>query len=249
MKLENKIIFITGAARGIGFELAKQLAQKHNTVIIGARDKNRLKMLQSDYPELLTIYFDALNDGLIIEAKNELEKEFGKIDVLINNAAVCNVYDFYHYEIGFDQIDNEIATNISSPIKVTKLFLPLLHKSTETAIVNITSGVAYLPMPALPIYSATKAALHSFTVSLRQSLLHTKISVFEALPPLVATQMTENLIGNGKSMKKMSPGHCAAAIIKGIECNIFTIRIGSSKSLFWGSKFFPGMVQKQLNNL
>jgi uncharacterized oxidoreductase len=151
--------------------------------------------------------------------------------------------------VSFEKIETEIATNITSPIKVAKVFLPLLEKNTETAIVNLTSGVAYLPMPSLPVYSATKSALQSFTISLRESLRQTKIKVFEALPPLVETQMTENLIGNGKNMKKMSAEHCAKAILKGIEDNCYTIKVGSSKSLFWGSKLFPSIVQKQLNKI
>jgi uncharacterized oxidoreductase len=249
MKLNNKIIFITGAAKGIGFELAKQLAKLGNTVIIGARNQQLLDQIAANFVNIETIYFDALEDNNIIEVRNELQKRFGKIDMLINNAAVCNSYNFYQSILDFDKIDTEIATNISSPIKLTKSFLPLLDKKTETAIINITSGVAYLPMPNLPIYSATKAALQSFTISLRQSLEPTNINVFEVLPPLVATQMTENLIGNGKNMNKISPKDCAKQIIEGITKRNKTILIGSSKSLYWGSKFFPSVVQKQLNKM
>jgi uncharacterized oxidoreductase len=249
MKLENKIVFITGATKGIGFELAKQLSQKSNIVIIGGRNQDLLKEIEKDHPSLKTIYFDALNDKVIINVKDELQNEFGRIDVLINNAAICHSYNFYESNISFEEIDIEITTNISSPIKLTKYLLPLLNSDNETAIVNITSGIAYLPMPNLPVYSATKAALQSFTISLRESLRTTKINVFEALPPLVATQMTENLIGNGKKMKRMTSIDCADAIIKGIEKNTLTIKIGSSKSLYWGSKFFPSIVQKQLNKM
>jgi uncharacterized oxidoreductase len=248
MKLINKIIFITGATKGIGFELAKQLSP-NNIVIIGGRNQQTLDKIKLKYTNIHTIYFDALSDENLLEIKNNLKNEFGKIDVLINNAAICNSYNFYESEFGFEKIETEIATNISSPIKVTKLFLPLLNQHTETAIVNITSGIAYLPMPNLPIYSATKAALQSFTISLRQSLSKTNVKVFEALPPLVDTQMTENLIGNGKNMKKITAEKCAAEIIKGIERNNYTIHIGSSKSLFWGSRLFPSIVQKQLNKM
>jgi uncharacterized oxidoreductase len=168
---------------------------------------------------------------------------------LINNAAICNSYNFVENDVLFEDIDKEIMTNIASPIKLTKQLLPLLTQANETAIVNITSGVAYLPMRSIPIYSATKAALQSFTISLRESLLNTKIAVFEALPPLVDTQMTQNLMGEGKNMPKMSPQKCAQNIINGIEKNNFTIHIGSSKNLFWGSRFFPSFVQKQINKM
>jgi uncharacterized oxidoreductase len=249
MKLLNKTIFITGASKGIGYELAKLLSHKENVVIIGARNKELLTEIKSKFPNLHTIYFDALDDNNIIKVKDELQDKFGEIDILINNSAVCYSYNFYNADVSFEKIETEIATNITSPIKVVKVFLPLLEKNTETAIVNITSGVAYLPMPSLPVYSATKSGLQSFTISLRESLRQTKIKVFEALPPLVETQMTENLIGYGKNMKKMSAEHCAKAIVKGIEDNCYTIKVGSSKSLFWGSKLFPSIVQKQLNKI
>ncbi len=249
MNLQDKIIFITGATQGIGFALAKQLSSKNNIVIIGGRNKEVLNKINVTDPTLETVFFDAINNESMTHAKAFIESKYGKIDLLINNAALCNSYNFFTDEVSFEKIEQEIFTNISSPIKLTKLFLPLLNKDSETAIVNITSGVAYLPMPNLPVYSATKAALQSFTISIRETLKHTNIKVFEALPPLVATQMTDNLIGNGKNMKKMTTEACAKAIIKGIEKSDFTIQIGSSKSLFWGSKLFPKIVQNQLNKM
>jgi uncharacterized oxidoreductase len=249
MRLENRIIFITGATKGIGFELAKLLSEKGNTVVVGGRNEPILSQINRDFPKLNTLYFDALDDENMKIVVKAFQSEYGKLDVLINNAAICNSYNFVENDVLFEDIDKEIMTNIASPIKLTKHFLPLLSQSNEAAIVNITSGVAYLPMRSIPVYSATKAALQSFTISLRESLLKTKIKVFEALPPLVDTQMTEKLIGNGKNMSKMSPQKCAENIIKGIEKNDFTIHIGSSKSLFWGSRFFPSFVQKQINKM
>jgi len=106
-----------------------------------------------------------------------------------------------------------------------------------------------MPMPYLPVYSATKAALQSFTYSLRASLKNTNIKVFEALPPLVATQMTENMKGKAKDMKKITPNDCAKQIINGIERENHTIHIGSSKSLYWGRRIFPKLAQNQLNKM
>lgn len=105
-------------------------------------------------------------------------------------------------------------------------------------------------MISLPVYSATKSAMRSFSISLRETLKDTNIKVFEAMPPLVATNMTENLPGKAKDMKMISPEECATFIIKGIERNKYTINIGSStKNLAFGSRFFPKMVQKQLNKM
>jgi uncharacterized oxidoreductase len=249
MKLENKIIFITGATKGIGLELAKQLLAKNNTVIIGARNQKELDLISIEFEKINTLYFDALNNENLSSISRIIEQEYGRLDVLINNAAVLNAGNFHEIDYSFEKIETEILTNIASPIKLTKVLLPLFSKQKQSAILNITSGVAYMPMPYLPVYSATKAALQSFTYSLRASLKNTNIKVFEALPPLVATQMTENMKGKAKDMKKITPNDCAKQIINGIEKENHTIHIGSSKSLYWGRRIFPKLVQNQLNKM
>lgn len=249
MKLENKIIFITGATKGIGLELAKQLLAKNNTVIIGARNQKELDLISIEFEKINTLYFDALNNENLSSISRIIEQEYGRLDVLINNAAVLNAGNFHEIDYSFEKIETEILTNIASPIKLTKVLLPLFSKQKQSAILNITSGVAYMPMPYLPVYSATKAALQSFTYSLRASLKNTNIKVFEAIPPLVATQMTENMKGKAKDMKKITPNDCAKQIINGIEKENHTIHIGSSKSLYWGRRIFPKLVQNQLNKM
>jgi uncharacterized oxidoreductase len=249
MILKDKVILITGATKGIGFELAKQLSEKNNTVIIGGRNQKQLDKISLDFPNIKTILFDVLDNYSIAQIGKIIKQEFRRLDVLINNAAILNSGGFYESEYSFEKIENEILTNIASPIKITKVLLPLLIKESPSAIINITSGVAYLPMLSLPVYSATKSALQSFTISLRENLAQTNIKVFEALPPLVATTMTSNMNNNARDMKKMSAEVCATRIIKGIEKENYTNNIGSSKSLFWGKRLFPKMVQKQLNKM
>jgi uncharacterized oxidoreductase len=249
MELQNKVIFITGATKGIGLELAKQLLAKNNTVIIGGRNQLELDKISNEFEKFDTLLFDVLDNKSMSSVCKSFEQEFGRIDVLINNAAVLNSGNFAETDFSFEKIETEILTNIASPIKLIKVFIPLLARQQHAAIVNITSGVAYMPMPSLPVYSATKSALQSFTYSLRANLRNTNIKVFEALPPLVATQMTENMPGKARNMKKISAEECARHIIKGIEKDNYTIHIGSSKSLFWGRRFFPRIVQKQLNKM
>lgn len=249
MKLENKIIFITGATKGIGLELAKQLLAKNNTVIIGARNQKELDLISNEFENINTLYFDVLKNENLSSISRIIEQEYGRLDVLINNAAILNAGNFNEIDYSFEKIETEILTNIASLIKITKVLLPLFSKQKQSAIINITSGVAYMPMPYLPVYSATKAALQSFTYSLRASLKNTNIKVFEVLPPLVATQMTENMKGKAKDMKKITPYDCAKQIINGIEKENHTIHIGSSKSLYWGRRIFPKLVQNQLNKM
>ncbi len=249
MIIKDKVIFITGASKGIGFELAKQLQLKYNTVIVGGRNQAELDKISIDFKQIHTILFDVLENENISEIGNIILQKFGRLDILINNAAILNSGGFYETDYSFEKIEIEILTNIASPIKLTKALLPLLAKGTQSAIVNITSGVAYLPMPSLPVYSATKSALQSFSISLRENLAQTNIKVFEALPPLVATSMTANMNNNAKNMKKISAKDCAEFIIQGIEQDKYVNNIGSSKSLSWGKRLFPKLVQKQLNKM
>jgi uncharacterized oxidoreductase len=244
MKLENKIIFITGATKGIGFELAKQLLAKNNTVITGGRNQKELDIIALEFDNIYTLHFDVLNNESLSNISRIIEQQFGRLD-----ASVLNGGNFYETDYSFEKIETEILTNIASPVKLIKSLLPLLSIQKQSFIVNITSGVAYIPMPYLPVYSATKAALQSFTYSLRENLKNTNIKVFEALPPLVATQMTENMKGKAKEMKKITPNDCAKQIINGIEKENHTIHIGSSKSLYWGRRLFPKLVQNQLNKM
>lgn len=249
MKLKNKIVFITGGTRGIGLSLALELIKKEAIVIVGGRNKSVLEELLDKHPSLNTIYFDSLNDNSIINLPQLFQKEFGGLDVLINNAAILYSGNFVEDEFTFEMIDKEVVTNVAAPIKLTKLLLPLIKKSNLGVIVNITSAVANLPMISLPVYSATKAALHSFSISLRQTLKSANIRVIEVQPPLVKTNMTNDLPGKAKDMKMISSEECAESIIQGIIKERETLYIGSSKSLYWASRIMPNMVQKQINKL
>jgi len=125
MKLENKIMFITGATKGIGLELAKQLLAKNNTVIIGARNQKELDLISIEFKNINTLYFDVLNNENLSSISRIIEQEYGRLDVLINNAAVLNAGNFTEIDYSFEKIETEILTNIASPIKLTKVLLPL----------------------------------------------------------------------------------------------------------------------------
>lgn len=245
----KKIILITGGTRGIGLALALQLSKEDATVIVSGRNQDKLDKLIEEYPNLNTHYLDILQAASHRDIVNNIKSEYGQLDVLINNAAVLFSGDFVEHHYPNQQIALEVSTNVTSPIQLTQSLLPLLLQSDESIILNITSAVANLPMKSLPVYSATKAALRSFTVSLRASLNNSAVRVIEAQPPLVATGMTAKLTGNAKNMKMISPNQCAIEIIKGVKSGKKRILIGkSTKSLYWGSRFAPAMVLRRLND-
>lgn len=245
----KKIVLITGGTRGIGLALALQLVEEDAVVIVSGRNQNKLDKLLEKYPNLNTHYLDVLEAASHEDIVRNIESEYGRLDILINNAAVLFSGDFIEQHYPNQQIELEVSTNLTSPIQLTQSLLPLLLQSDAGLVLNITSAVANLPMRSLPVYSATKAALHSFTISLRASLSNSTVRVIEAQPPLVATDMTANLTSNAKNMKMITPERCALEIIKGIKSGKQQILIGkSTKGLYWGSRFAPAMVLKQLND-
>ncbi len=249
MNLKGKVVFITGGNRGIGLALALELMKEDAIVIIGGRNEDVLNKLSSEHQQLNTVLFDVLRDEQISELTHFFDKTFGGLDILINNAALLYSGNFVEDEFTFEMIGKEVATNVSAPIKLTKHLLPLLQKSEQGVIVNITSAVANLPMISLPVYSATKAALRSFSISLRQSLRNSKLNILEVQPPLVRTKMTSDLPGKAKDMKMISTGDCARQIVRGIKKEKETLFIGSSKGLYWGSRIMPSIIQNQINEL
>src|SRR5205814_10608845 len=133
------------------------------------------------------------------------------------------------------------TTNYIAPIKMTMLALPALLAQPEAAIVNITSGLAYAPIGAWPVYCGTKAALHSFSKSLRHQLEKTHVKVFDVLPPGTATELGHDLKG-----KTISVDVVAREAIKGITKDHFEIPIGQSKTLEIMERIAPGFIEQQL---
>ena len=148
-------------------------------------------------------------------------------------------YDFYEDENAVEKIDDEINLNLLAQIRLTKLFLPILMKQSKAAVINVTSALAIVPKESAPVYCATKAAMHSFSKSLRFQLEKTQVKVFEILPPLVDTDMTR---GRGKG--KISPDHLAVEVINGLKKDDYEIRVGKVKFLFLIKRLLPSLSEK-----
>lgn len=250
MKLKDKIVLITGGNRGIGLALAHCFYRNGAKVIVTGRSEENLDAVYEDNPEIQTHYLDLLDPSCYQNLFDNVKLRYGKLDILINNAAVLFSGDFTKNAYSYKQISLEINTNVSAPIAFTKTMLPLLEGNSLSIVCNITSAVANLPMKSLPVYSATKSALRSFSISLRESVSKSNIRVVEVQPPLVATNMTSSLPGKARDMKMISPAECAKGIVNGIKRDKELILIGNStKSLFWGSKFFPKLILKNLNKM
>ena len=140
----------------------------------------------------------------------------------------------------------EVLTNVFGTIQLTQSLIPHLSKQKNSFILNISSAVAYAPMSVMPVYSATKAALHSYSISIREQLQNTNIKVFELLPPGVDTEMArvvEKAFGIDMG-PKMAPDELAILTLKGLKNDTYEIRPGMTKMLYILSRIFPSLVKK-----
>jgi uncharacterized oxidoreductase len=185
MKSSNNKILVTGGATGIGFGLAQRFVQEGNTVIVCGRREDALREAAAAVPGLITRQCDLAEEGGREGLYAWIAAEHADLNVLVNNAGVQN---WMHPadEDFFSRARSEIALNVEAPLHLTSLFLGL---PSLTAIVNVTSGLAFTPFVKVPVYSATKAFFHSFTLSLRQLVRARGLEVIEIIPPALNTDL------------------------------------------------------------
>jgi uncharacterized oxidoreductase len=241
MELSKNTVFIIGGASGIGFALAKEFLNYENTVIICGRSLDKLTFAKEQYPDIYTIQCDVSNMIEVRQAIEKIETEFSSLNILINNAGIQHRFDFSEDERAIEKMDEEIDINFRAVVHLTKLFLPILKKAPEAAIVNVSSFLGIVPKKSAPGYCATKAALHAFTKSLRYQLENTSIKVFEIITPLVDTDMTK---GRESDMKKLSPELLAKEVLRNLDSDTFEIRPGQTKVVLFINRFLPSLAEK-----
>lgn len=243
MKLSGHTVLITGGASGIGLALAERFIQNDNQVIIVGRNENKLNQLKSQYSNITTYTCD-LGEG---EQLNLLVKQLydnhPELNVIINNAGVQYNYSFNDSANPSDQVLEEIAINLTSPVLLISKLLPLLVRQKQAAIVNVSSGLGLVPKKSAPVYCATKAGLHIFTKALRYQLENTNIKVFEIIPPLVDTEMTK-----GRGRNKISPDELAAQFLTYFRKNRLEVPIGKIKWLTLIHRWVPSLAESMLKN-
>jgi uncharacterized oxidoreductase len=186
MNLSGNTILITGGATGIGLALAKRFSTEGNQVIICGRSDASLQKAKAEVPTLITHACDVTNATARHAMVKWLEVNHPALNILINNAGVQAHRDFTANP-AMDSLDQEVAINLTAPIHLIAELLPMLRQQAHACVVNVSSGLAFSPMADVPVYCATKAAMHSFTLSLRHQLKKTGIRVVEIAPPIVDT--------------------------------------------------------------
>lgn len=188
MKSTGNTILITGGTSGIGYGLARRFHEAGNTVIVAGRRKELLDQITTEHPGIEAIILDVTDPASITRAAETLTVSHPQLNVLLNNAGIMlheNVLDPAALQIAEDHI----TTNLLGAIRMTYAFLPHLVTKDDAAVMNVTSALAFVPFPITPTYNATKAALHSFTTSLRVQLADTAVQVIEVVPPGVRTTL------------------------------------------------------------
>ena len=227
MKITGNTILITGGSAGIGLGLTERFLKEKNNVIICGRNAKKLNDVKLRFPEVHTMVCDVADEKARIAMYDEIIKEFPSLNVLINNAGIQLRTNFMKTQESWSYYNPEIVTNIAAPIHLISLFLPHLVKQKNAEIINVSSGLAFAPMAAAPIYCATKAALHSFTISLRYQLAGSGVGVIEIIPPAVAT----DLGGPSAHNHATSVDEFTEGVFKGLEENRLEIGYGMSEKL------------------
>ncbi|KJK28996.1 SDR family oxidoreductase [Paenibacillus polymyxa] len=226
MKLSGNTILITGGSTGIGLAFAERFLKAGNKVIVSGRREHVLQKAKEKLPSLITHVSDLNMESERIALSDWVTANYPEVNVLVNNAGIQQRFNVLKTDVksNWDYFSKEITTNIEAPFHLSMLFAPYFATKEEATIINVTSGLAFTPFVIAPIYSATKAALHSFTISLRHQLSDTSVEVIEVVPPAVNTDLGgAGLHTHGEPLDAFADG-----IFKGLEEGKIEIGYGTS---------------------
>ncbi len=244
MQLQGNTILITGGSSGIGLQLAKLLS-KDNRVLICGRSQVKLDETKQILPSVEVFRCD-LAVGAERKALFEwVRTQHPTCNVLINNAAIVHKTDFDTDPAIVEKAIHEIQVNLIAPVELAKLFLPLIQQNPGAAIINITSGLVFVPRAVYPVYSATKAALHSFTQVVRQQMQGKPVRWVEVQMPAVDTPWHK-----GTPPRIAIPVEKAVAdMLKQLAKGKEEIRVGGVRMLYLLSRLAPAFAFRKLNSL
>jgi uncharacterized oxidoreductase len=235
VRTTHHTVLITGGTSGIGLALAKQFLKQGNAVIVTGTNAQKAEAVKRELPTL-TVELADMRDRHALE---KLVYRYPDINILVNNAGIQYNYEFADPAIAPEQITTELDINLLAPLYLTKLLLPQLLSHSTAAIINVTSGLGIVPKQSAPVYCASKAALHSFTKTLRWQLEGTSVRVFEIIPPLVDTAMTQ-----GRGRGKITPEALVEEFWRDFKRDRHEMRIGKTKLLFVLQRFMPSLAER-----
>ena len=243
MKLSGRTILITGGSAGIGLAFALKLLELGNEVIVTGRRQAVLDQVKAEHPKLHTIQSDVAEPAQIAALAKRVRVDFPKLDVLMNNAGIMLYKNLKAPAADLTGLMTEMDINVGGVIRVTSAFIDLLTANKGT-VINVSSGLAFVPLPCAPIYCATKAAIHSYTQSLRFQLEETGVEVIELMPPAVKTDMTADLPEGSLSL--ITTEELVKQSLISLKAGALEIRPGQSKQLALLRRLAPNFINGQL---
>jgi uncharacterized oxidoreductase len=217
MELRNSTILITGGTSGIGLELVKQLTEEGANIIVTGRNADALEATKAKFPNVQTFQSDVSKISDIEELYETVTREFPSLNIIINNAGLMRLIDVRDTTLDLENINREIATNLSGTIQMVHQFLPHLLTKNSAAIVNVSSGIALMSYSAAPVYSAAKAGVRAYTQALRLQLEDTNVKVFEMIPPGVKTNLQNDWVVQPNPSMMMEADKMVRVVVEGLK--------------------------------
>src|SRR5579859_3847707 len=243
MKLKGRTILITGGSAGIGLAFALKFVEFGNEVIVTGRRQAVLDKVKAKHPTLHTIQSDVADAAQIAALAARVKEDFPGLDALMNNAGIMLYKNLKAPAADLAGLFAEMNVNVGGVIGMTSAFIDILTANKGT-VINVSSALAFVPLPAAPIYSATKAAIHSYTLSLRFQLEANRVEVVEIMPPAVKTDMTTELVEGGASV--MSTDDLVKQCFSALKSGSLEIHPGQTKMLALMRRLAPGFINIQL---
>src|SRR5438105_14748021 len=243
MKLTGRTILITGGSAGIGLAFALKFLELGNKVIVTGRRRAVLDEVKAKYPKLHTIQSDVADPAQIAALAARIKADFPKLDVLMNNAGIMIHRNLTSPAADLAELMAEMNINVGGVIGTTSAFIDILTANKGT-VINVSSALAFVPLPSAPIYSASKAAIHSYTESLRFQLEESGVEIIELMPPAVTTDMTAALPEGAVSV--VTTDELVKQSFASLKAGALEIRPGQSKTLARMRRLAPDFINGQL---
>jgi len=244
MKLTGRTILITGGSAGIGLAFALKFVELGNEVIVTGRRQRVLDEVKAKYPKLHTIQSDVADPAQIAALAVRVKKDFPKLDVLMNNAGIMLYKNLTNPAADLEELTTEIDINLGGVIRMTSAFIDILA-ANEGTLINVSSGLAFVPLPSAPIYCATKAAIHSYTQSLRFQLEEAGVEIIELMPPAVKTELSAD-IANGDGFTLITTDELVKQSFASLKAGDLEIRPGQARILALMRRLAPDFINRQL---
>ena len=244
MKLTGRTILVTGGMAGIGLAFALEFSRLGNEVVVTGRRQNVLDELRSKHPEIRAIRSDVSDPAQITALAARVKSEFPRLDVLVNNAGIMRFENLAAPAADLADLTAEMNVNVGGVIRTTSAFVDRLVENRGT-VINVSSALAFVPLPCTPIYCAAKAAIHSYTQSLRFQLEDVGVEVVEIMPPAVRTEMTTELEAAG-DVTMIDTNELVRLTFRALVAGETEIRPGQANALAFMRRLAPGFIERQL---